>query len=67
MDDTLLTVLRGKITALEKGYEVGIYSAEEVSDEANTLLRQHNDMPKKERARLEALALAGTATRGKPS
>lgn len=65
MDETLLTVLRGKITALEQGYEVGIYDASEVKDEAETLLNKYTDMPKAERARLEALKLAGTKSRGK--
>lgn len=67
MEETLLVVLRGKITALEKGYEVGIYDAAEVKEEAQTLLEKYKDIPKPERDRLEALKLSGVSTRGKTS
>ncbi len=58
LDNTTLTVIRGKLTALETGYRVGILEAGELWSEAQDLLDNHPDMPEAERERAEALKLA---------
>jgi hypothetical protein len=64
MDQTLFKVLRGKIDAIERGFALDIYSAADVRDEAQEILNDHPDLPKEERARLDALLAAGEPTRG---
>jgi hypothetical protein len=65
MDDTTLTVIRGKLTALETGYLVEMLEPGEVAEEATALLTNHPNLPQAERRRAEALMLAVAPAAGK--
>ena len=65
MDHVQLTVLRGKLISVESGYALDIMEAGDVQTEAKGFLEQYPDMPKEERARCEALLLAGKPTVGR--
>jgi hydrogenase maturation factor len=65
MDHTVLTVLHGKLIAVESGYALDIVDASEVREEARGFLDQYPDMPQEERERCKALLMAGKPTAGK--
>jgi hypothetical protein len=64
MDKFRLTVLRGHLQALETGFAVQMYDANEVREAAESLADNYPDMPDEERARVDTLKLAGHAGRG---
>lgn len=64
MNVTLLSILRGKLLALESGWFVGVYEPYDLKVEADELLADYPDMPAAERERAEALKLAGVPARG---
>jgi hypothetical protein len=66
MDKTTLTIVRGKLTALETGLAVGVYEPEEVRDEAAAIEQLYSEMPDAERARLDILKMAGIGDKGLP-
>lgn len=64
MNSTLLTILRGKLTALETGWSVGVYEPYDLKAGAEEVLMDYPDMPAAERERAEALKLASEPARG---
>jgi hypothetical protein len=64
MDTITLTVITGKIIALETGLLSGLLFPEYIRIEAQGIIREHEDLPDDLRERIKPLLTAGLSTTG---